>query len=104
VFAALGLLVAYTWRRRGQDAQRWAERVAPLVVGFALLGMLGVGGPDVEGIDLIAHLLGFMMGILMGVAVAMPRVHSVLRRVPQGLSGLITMGLLALAWVLALTM
>jgi membrane associated rhomboid family serine protease len=110
VFAALGLLAAHTWRRRGQDAQPWAKRVAPLVAGLALLGMLGTGGALPEqgqqgagGIDLIAHVLGFVMGVVLGVVVAMPRIHVALRRIPQWVSGLAAIALPTLMWVLALS-
>jgi len=96
VFATLGLLAAYSWRRRGQE-DRWAYRWAPLVAGVILLGFTGAGG---ERTDVMAHLTGFAMGALAGVAHAR-------WRVPRGpaaqvVAALLTLLALAYAWALAL--
>ena len=63
VFAALGLLSAYTWRRRRQLNQRWAFRWGPVVFGIALLAYTGAGG---ERTDIVAHLTGFFSGFVLG--------------------------------------
>ena len=65
VFAMLGLVGAFAWRRGGSRFQRWAHRIAPLVGAIALLGITGVGD---ENTDIIAHLAGFACGTLAGVA------------------------------------
>ena len=98
VFATLGLLAAYAWRRRRGEGERWAYRWAPLVAGVILLGFTGAGG---ERTDVLAHLTGFAMGALAGVA------HAAFR-VPRGpaaqwVSGLLAIGVLVLAWALALS-
>lgn len=63
VFAMLGLLAAYAWRRRADSGERWAYRWAPLIAGVFLLGFTGVGG---ENTDVLAHLTGFVTGAWTG--------------------------------------
>ena len=96
VFATLGLLAAYSWRRRDQE-DRWAYRWAPLVAGVILLGFTGAGG---ERTDVMAHLTGFAMGVLAGVAHARWRVPR--GRLAQGVAGLSALLALVCAWALAL--
>ncbi len=99
VFAALGMLAAHTWRTRLHLPQRWALRWAPLVAGIVLLAWLGTAG---DGTDVVAHVIGFMVGTLIGAAAAMPRLSRVLRGIPQWLAGLAALASLALAWTCAL--
>jgi membrane associated rhomboid family serine protease len=98
VFATLGLLAAYAWRRRRGESDRWAYRWAPLVAGVILLGFTGAGG---ERTDVLAHLTGFAMGALAGVvhaAFPVPR-----GPVAQWISGVLAIGVLVVAWSLALS-
>lgn len=97
VFATLGLLAAYAWRRRRGAGERWAYRWAPLVAGVILLGITGAGG---ERTDVLAHLTGFATGALAGVAHAAVRVPR--GRVAQCVAGLGALTVLMLAWALAL--
>jgi membrane associated rhomboid family serine protease len=99
VFTALGMLAAHSWRTRFHLPQRWALRWAPLVAGVVLLGWLGSAG---EGTDLVAHATGFIVGILIGAAAALPSTKSVLRRVPQWLAGLLAIMSIAVPWACAL--
>ncbi len=99
VFTALGLLVAHTWRRRLHLQQGWALRWAPLVAGALLLGWFGSEG---EGTDVVAHVLGFLVGCLLGAGAALPRVAAALARIPQWLAGLLALLSLAIAWACAL--
>lgn len=97
VFALLGLLATYAWRRRADQGDRWAYRWAPLIAGVCLLGFTGVGG---ERTDVLAHLTGFGVGSAAGFLLA-------LRRHPPGgpiqaLAGAVTLGIVALAWAVAL--
>ena len=99
VFAALGLMAAYTWRERLALPQRWALRWGPLIAGVALLGWTGSGGEDT---DLVGHLGGFVVGTLLGTVAAVPRVQAVTRRIPQWLSGSAALASIGLAWAWAL--
>jgi len=67
VFAALGMLVAYTWRRGFWRDTPWRARIAPIVAGLGLLAFTGTGG---ENTDLGAHLFGFCVGFGGGLALA----------------------------------
>lgn len=99
VFAALGLLAAYSWRRHSESDSRLAYRWAPLVAGIALLGFMGVGG---ERTDVLAHLTGFVMGIVAG------GLLSLIRRRPrprvQFILALLATGSVIAAWSAALAM
>lgn len=99
VFAMLGMLAAYSWRERFRYPQRWARRWAPLVAGVVLLGWLGSEG---EHTDVVAHVAGFVMGVALGVVIAIPRVKRALRNVPQWASGAAALAIVAAAWSFAL--
>jgi membrane associated rhomboid family serine protease len=99
VFAALGLLSAYSWSTRFSYPQRWALRWGPLVAGVVLLGWTGTEG---EGTDVVAHGLGFAVGALFGAAATLRPVRRVLDQVPQWLAGLAALTPIAVAWIYAL--
>jgi membrane associated rhomboid family serine protease len=99
VFAALGLMSAYTWRDRLQSSQRWVQRWGPLVAGICLLGWLGTAGKET---DVMAHLLGFGIGVLLGATAALPVVSRRLHDARQWPAGLATLAIMAGAWALAL--
>jgi membrane associated rhomboid family serine protease len=67
VFAALGLLTAFTWRRGFLRETPWRGRIAPIVAGIGLLAFTGTAG---ENTDLLAHLFGFVDGFVGGVVLA----------------------------------
>ena len=67
VFAALGILTAYTWRRGFLRETPWRARIAPIVAGLGLLAFTGTGG---ENTDLLAHFTGFVVGFGSGLALA----------------------------------
>lgn len=100
VFAALGLLVAYTWRRGFLRDTPWRARIAPIVAGLGLLAFTGTAG---ENTDLGAHLFGFAAGVVFGVAVAqlVPTAWLKSARV-QLACGVLAALLLATAWVVGL--
>jgi membrane associated rhomboid family serine protease len=98
VFAALGLLAAYTWRRGFFKHTSWKVRAAPLTAALGLLAFLGTGGGVAGGnVDIMAHLTGFVAGIVIGILLA--------RREPprqphaQQLAGTSTVAILTLAWL-----
>jgi rhomboid protease GluP len=99
VFTALGLLVAYSWRLRLRLPQGWASRWAPLVAGALLLGWFGTAG---EGTDIVAHVLGFAFGCLLGISAALPPVQTMLDRLPQWVAGVAAVAQLGVAWVCAI--
>lgn len=67
VFAALGLLAAYTWQRGFLRDTPWRARIAPIAAALGLLAFTGTAG---ENTDLGAHLFGFIGGIAFGVGLA----------------------------------
>lgn len=99
VFTALGLMAAYTWRDRLRLPQRWVQRWGPLVAGVVLLGWLGTAGKET---DVMAHVLGFAIGVLLGATAALPAVSRRLHDVRQWPAGLTAIAIMAAAWGLAL--
>ena len=99
VFATLGLLAAFSWRRRSTLAVRWPHRWGPLIAAVALLGLLGAGG---EHTDVLAHLAGFLAGTAFGVAYGSGSMPSVRSDVVQVLCGVAALGAIVGAWVCAL--
>lgn len=99
VFTALGLMSAYTWRERLRPSQSWVQRWGPLVAGISLLGWLGTAGKET---DIMAHLLGFGIGVLLGAAAALPAAMRRLHDLPQWPAGLAAIAIMVAAWGLAL--
>ena len=99
VFTALGMMAAHTWWTGRNVRQSWLRRWIPLGAGVVLLGWLGTAGKHT---DLMAHLLGFSIGVLLGWAAAWPRIDRRLERVAQWLPGLAAMLIMAIAWARAL--
>jgi membrane associated rhomboid family serine protease len=105
VFTALGMLAAHSWRVRYSPSQRWARQWAPLVGGVVLLGWFGSGGDDGAApvrVDVVAHVLGFAAGVLLGALAAQPWGRRALARLPQWLGGLAALASIAIAWACAL--
>lgn len=96
VFAALGILTAYTWRRGYLRETPWRWRLAPIVAGIGLLAFTGAGG---ENTDLFAHLAGFVAGFGTGLGLArwltLARLKS---RTTQRLCAALTLCVIAGAW------
>jgi membrane associated rhomboid family serine protease len=101
VFAALGLLVTYTWRRGYLRDTPWRARIAPIVAGLGLLAFTGTSG---ENTDLGAHLFGFIAGLGLGLAIARFAPVEWLRKPRvQLVAGTLAALLLAAAWATALS-
>ena len=98
VFTALGLLAAYSWRERHTMQLRPAQRYGPLFAGVVLLGWLGTSGANT---DVMAHLLGFVVGGILGALIAAPRLQRQWRRLPQWLGGAVALGTIGVAWLCA---
>lgn len=99
LFAALGILSAYAWKRRQHTEHRWTRQLVPLVGGVILLAFTGTGG---ERTDIFAHLAGFASGLLLGAVYGSVGDRLRLKALAQILPGLAAIGLLVVAWVLAL--
>lgn len=99
VFAALGLLATYFSVPGRLNRETWARRWAPIVGGLWVLTWLGTGDART---DVVAHLTGFIAGLLMGILLG--RVPAPKHRDPalQWLAGLIGMGVVLGAWWFAL--
>jgi membrane associated rhomboid family serine protease len=65
IFAGLGLLTGRAVRIAAHVAHpyRWRVMLTPLAAGIAVLGLYGAGGVHV---DVLAHLAGFLAGLLLG--------------------------------------
>lgn len=98
VFAALGLLVANAWKEQSSLRTKWVLRWGPLVGGALLLGWLGTAG---ENTDVMSHVLGFACGGALGWLVSQARVPYALARVPQWLTGALSVALVLVAWIVA---
>jgi membrane associated rhomboid family serine protease len=99
IFTALGLLAAFSWRTQRTPGDHWAIGWSPLVAGVVLLGWLGTSGAHT---DVFAHLAGFLVGVLLGSLLAVRSIQRLLARAPQWLGGVVALGSVTLAWLLAL--
>ena len=98
VFAALGMLAAYTWRRGFFRQTSWKTRAAPVTAAIGLLAFVGTGGGGEGGnVDIIAHLTGFIAGFAIGVLLAVWQLSR--RKRIQIYAGGVAAAILALAWV-----
>lgn len=118
-FGAVGVLVAYEWRRRAQMNLSPLRRWTPLLMGMVLLGWLGTGTPQIDRellgdpgagplrrTDVSAHVSGMLTGVPLG---ALCGALLSLRGSPlppgpraQVLAGVAVIGIIALAWAAAL--
>ena len=101
VFAALGLLVAFTWRRGFWKDTPWRTRIAPVTAGIGLLAFTGTGsGVEGDNVDVLAHLTGFGAGF--GLGVLMARLELPQDADAQRWWGAVAIGAVVLAWMSAL--
>jgi membrane associated rhomboid family serine protease len=99
VFAALGVIVSHALRPRSSVQERPLRRWSPLIGGVLLLAFTGVGG---EHTDVVAHLTGFLAGLMIGwVGCGLPD-HWLASGAIQKSAGLATVALVALAWIVGL--
>lgn len=105
VFGALGVLIGHRARHRRRDA-RGGLRWIPIAAGICLALWLGVGESETQPdrgsrVDVLAHVLGFFAGALLGVLRgSFDRWRP--GRAQQVALGLATAAALAGAWALAL--
>lgn len=94
VFATLGILAAYTWKRRQTQINRWV----PLGAGVALLFFLGLRG---EKTDIFAHIAGFMSGCFFGLVFGLLEGRALLAAWHRHSLGVVTSLFFVFAWTLA---
>lgn len=112
VFGALGVQVAYEYARRSELGYKRFRRWVPVIMGFGLLGWLGMGGVHVEDprsleglerVDIGAHALGFGIGGAIGLLVArIPRKKLRISTTNQAFACLAAVAAVLGAWALAL--
>jgi rhomboid protease GluP len=99
VFAALGLVAAWSWSRpkhgRGSGMARWS----PLIGAAVLLGFLGAGG---ERTDVLAHVLGFFCGGVLGAVYGRNSYRLHVEGPWQTILAMVALLILAGSWALAL--
>ncbi|MEO7385954.1 MAG: rhomboid family intramembrane serine protease [Gammaproteobacteria bacterium] len=100
VFTALGLIAALMWRAEARRTSTWARRYAPLIGAAVLLAYLGTGDAQT---DAVAHLTGFIAGIVAGAAYDVRRPRWLQSLGVQVLAGFGTLALLAACWWLAVS-
>ena len=99
IFAALVLLSAFTWRRWRRPGEKLLRRWSPILAGIALLAYTGAGG---ERTDVLAHLTGFVCGLLIGVAYGAAGKRILLSAPAQRILVLLALFALTLSWMLAI--
>ena len=95
-FAALALVGAGAWRRGYFRGRGWRRSFAPMFGGIAMLVYTGLGGEGTHT-DVVAHLMGFAAGFVLGWLVGP---WPVLRggRLLQWGAGALAIGLVAVSW------
>ena len=95
VFAALGLVAAHSWiLQRHRDQARLA-RFAPIIGAAVLLSFLGTSG---ERTDILAHVTGFIAGLLLGAAFGLLGRRIAFGRGAQTSMGMTAIVVLVVAW------
>lgn len=99
VFAALGLLATCSFLGGHLHRDNWARRWAPIVGGLWLLTWLGTGDAQT---DIVAHVTGFVAGLILGTALSLVPVLRPDGAVMQWTAGLIAISAIAGCWARAI--
>lgn len=99
VFAALGIIVSHALRYWSALGGGWLRRWSPMVGGIVLLAYTGTGG---ERTDVVAHLTGFVAGLLLGWAGSRMPIRFLDRPVVQTTAAVAGLLLLASSWAVGL--
>jgi membrane associated rhomboid family serine protease len=109
VFALLGLITGLASVDSLTLRQRFWHRWSPVVAGIGLLAIFGSGGADPSQgvlpttVDVLGHLLGFLMGIAGGWGIARLGLMHRARHAVQIVLGASALLVVSLAWLLALS-
>ena len=95
IFAAVGILAAFSWSRRATRRNRWV----PLGGGVALLAFVGMGG---ERTDIFAHVTGFAAGCAFGFTFATLEHYVNLTASNRRALGIMATVFFVFAWFLAI--
>jgi rhomboid protease GluP len=95
IFAAVGILAAFSWSRHRTRMKRWV----PLGGGVAVLAFVGMGG---ERTDIFAHFAGFGSGCLFGFAFGLLETYFPLTVRHKQILGFAASMFFVFAWALAL--
>lgn len=96
VFGGLGILCGLQFIRKMKLKETKTKLWVPLAAGLALLGFLGTG----QRADLMAHLLGFLSGIVLGLLYAiLAKENAYLKTRYQVLCLFGTLAIIVTAWV-----
>ena len=96
IFGAIGILSAHQFFKKFKQSGQKIKAFLPLASGLALLGILGSGAHS----DVMAHLFGFLTGIVLGCLYGLFIKRPIIKEYQAG-SLLLTVCLLALAWLRA---
>jgi membrane associated rhomboid family serine protease len=96
IFGAIGILSAHQFFKKFKQSGQKLKAFLPLASGLALLGILGSGAHS----DVMAHLFGFLAGIVLGWLYGLFIKRPTIKEYQAG-SLLLTVCLLALAWLRA---
>jgi len=99
LFGALGILSGYSHGSKFAPRRHGLRRWVPIAAGITLLAFLGFGG---ENTDVLGHIMGFGVGVAIGLVLARaPQRFTRTVRIQRN-SGVLACGLVSLAWLLAL--
>jgi membrane associated rhomboid family serine protease len=99
VFAALGVIVSHSLPPRASVQEKPLKRWSPLIGGILLFAFIGVHG---ENTDVVAHITGFLAGLLIGwLGFGLPSQWLGSQRVQQ-CAGAATIAIVAAAWIVGL--
>jgi membrane associated rhomboid family serine protease len=99
VFAALGIIVLNALLSRSSSRESAMKRWSPLIGGVVLFAFTGVGG---ERTDFVAHVTGFLGGILLGWIGFLIPANRLANPWVQILAGSAAILLVAIAWTVGI--
>lgn len=112
VFGCLGLMSSYEWIRRHALHLPRMRRFAPMLGGAVLLGYMGMGGASLEALggepteigntDVVAHMTGMLVGVVLGFAAGKARLPDRVETLGQRRLAAGAVGLVVVAWIRAL--